>query len=107
MDTKEEKDNEAFLVNSFSILFGSHQFAFDFKQRTPKVEDFEGGGHQKKMVVWHKPIIMNPALAKKLVEILGKNIKEYEKKFGEIEIKENDDKKNKDKKEKEEISYIG
>ncbi len=103
-----EKEDEAFFSDSFSVLFNPHKFVFDFKQSTPKVSKTKQGRNVES-VVWHKPIVMDPVLAKKILKVLQKNVEKYEDKFGEIEVKE------REKKDKEEIeaddadepTYIG
>jgi len=82
-----EKEDEAFFSDSFSVLFNPHKFVFDFKQSTPKVKSTEEG-REVESVVWHKPVVMDPVLAKKILTVLKKNLEKYEEKFGEIEIGE-------------------
>jgi len=111
-----EKNDEGFFSDSFSVLFNPHKFVFDFKQSTPRVR---GSGENKsaESVVWHKPIVMDPVLAKKMVAVLEKNLEKYEDKFGEIEFKKQGDEEDLDAEEveasdaeeaeTEEPSYIG
>ncbi len=86
-EKKKDKDEEGFFSDSFSVLFNPHKFVFDFKQSIPKVQS-SGEGNKVESVVWHKPIVMDPVLAKKILKVLEKNLGKYEDKFGEIDIKE-------------------
>lgn len=90
INQKEEKEEEGFFSDSFSVLFNPHKFVFDFKQSTPKVSN-SNEGRNVESVVWHKPILMDPVLAKKILKVLEKNVDKYEDKFGEIEIKEKEE----------------
>lgn len=118
-DNKEQKKNkksiksrtrEAFLADAFSILFNRNHMMLDLKQNVPSVS-VDGGKHKKKTVTFHRPIVMNPVLAKKFNHILSKNIKKYEEKYGEIKVKDGsdddteDDEDNQD--EKPDLNYIG
>lgn len=103
--SKEDKDEEAFYSDSFSTFFNPGQFVIDFKQSIPKIEESDEKQEQK-TVVSHRPILMNPALAKKLYKILEKNIEKYEEKFSEIEIGKNRDAETQEES-GEEVSYIG
>lgn len=103
--SEKEKDEEAFFSDSFSLFFNPRQFVLDFKQSVPKIEDSEEE-HEHKTVQWHKPVLLNPVLAKKLLKVLEKNIKKYEEKFEEIEIREMETEP-KETSDEEEPSYIG
>ncbi|MFP4115772.1 MAG: DUF3467 domain-containing protein [Candidatus Aenigmatarchaeota archaeon] len=104
---KKEKEDKGFFSDSFSILFNPHKFVFDFKQSTPKVVK-SGNDKGTESVIWHKPVLMDPVLAKKLVHVLEKNVEKYEDKYGEIEIKEKSEEEvEAEEPDTEEPSYIG
>jgi len=106
-EKKKEKESEGFFSDSFSVLFNPHKFVFDFKQSTPKVSTSQDG-RKVESVVWHRPIVMDPVLAKKILRILEKNVEKYEDKFGEIEIIEKEkNEKEVEADDAEEPTYIG
>lgn len=102
--SEEKEDKEAFYSDSFSTFFKPKQFVIDFKQSLPRIEKSDEKREQK-TVVSHRPVLMNPTLAKKLSKVLQKNIEKYEEKFSEIEIGEIEE--GSQDKSKEELSYIG
>lgn len=98
---------EAFFADAFSVLFNRGHFMLDMKQNVPNIS-VKGGKHRKKTVTFHRPVVIDPVLAKKLQHILSKNIKKYEDKYGEIKLKEREKKDNKEEeKEKPDLNYIG
>lgn len=106
MSDENEKDEEAFFSDSFSVLFNPHQFVLDFKQSVPQVEA-SGEKSEQKTVTWHRPIMVNPILAKKLSKVLGKNVEKFEEKFGEIKIGKEEEEEKERKGDSKEPSYIG
>lgn len=111
MSENKEKGDKAFFTDSFSVLFKPEQFVLDFKQSVPKIS--ASREHEHENVVWHKPVMMNPGLAKRLSQLLQKNLEKYEEKFGEIEIgdleeaTESDDRESSGESSEDEPSYIG
>lgn len=99
---EDEKEEEAFFSDSISVLFNPEQFVIDFKQSIPQVSPSKDEPKQK-TVTWHKPVMVNPLLAKKLSEILKKNVEKFEEKFGEIKVRSEEDTGS----DLEEPSYIG
>ncbi len=104
--SKKENDEEGFFSDSFSVLFNPHKFVFDFKQSTPKVST-KKDGRKVESVVWHRPIIVDPILAKKMLTVLQKNVEKYEDRFGEIEINGKEQKDDVEADEADEPTYIG
>ena len=78
------------MVSSFTdnatISHNPKNFIFDFTQITPRF-DRVGAEMQQSLVVKHKTIVMDPVMAKSILEILKDNLEKYEKNFGEIKIK--------------------
>ncbi len=103
---KKEKEDEAFFSDSFSVLFNPHKFVFDFKQSTPKVGTSKEG-RKVESVVWHRPVVVDPILAKKMLTVLEKNVEKYENKFGEIEIEKMKKEEEVEAEDAEEPTYIG
>lgn len=104
-DEKPDVTDEAFYSDSFSVLFNPNVFFLDLKQQTPRVVQ-DDDDHKQKIKVHHRPVMMNPLLAKKLSHVLNQNIKKYEEKFGEIKpFKEKDE--DEEVEEKEDLTYIG
>ncbi|MFP4045556.1 MAG: DUF3467 domain-containing protein [Candidatus Aenigmatarchaeota archaeon] len=97
---------EAFYTDSFSVLFNPNTFFLDLKQQTPRVVQ-DADDHKQKIKVHHKPVMMNPLLAKKLSHVLNQNLKKYEEKFGEIKPIGKDEKKDEESDEKKDLTYIG
>lgn len=65
------------------IVFNPLKVTFDFRSITPRV-DVRNQEYQT-LVLRHNVVIMDPYTAKKFLEILEKNLKNYEKQFGKIE----------------------
>ncbi|MFB6217136.1 MAG: DUF3467 domain-containing protein [Candidatus Aenigmatarchaeota archaeon] len=95
---------EAFFADSFSILFTGGKFLLDLKHTVPIVEH-EDGEHKQLEKTNHNPIVMDPVLAKKLFEFMGKNIEKYEDRFGEITVEEEEEETEETEK-KDHVSYI-
>ena len=80
-------DGEAFYTNEMSITFGPAQFAFDFKNISPRV-DMRSQDGSKTFVLKHNVIIIEPFQIKQFAKVLNDAIARYEKEFGSIEIPE-------------------
>ncbi|MFO8016545.1 MAG: DUF3467 domain-containing protein [Candidatus Woesearchaeota archaeon] len=88
--TKEDKknvnmniqDGDSFFAHELSINFNPMQFIFDFKNITPRVDPRS----QENMVLSlkHNVIMMDPWQTKRMISLLDKVIKDYEKEFGKI-----------------------
>ena len=78
---------EVFFTDAVTIIHGPNKFIFDFKQGSPRV-DYVGGEEHQTVVVKHNTIMMDVAFAKKFLETLKENIKNYEKRFGKVKINE-------------------
>lgn len=96
---------DVFYTDGLTISFNPNKFIFDFKQGVPRTDPTPGGGDQRTIVIKHNVLMMDIPLAKALSEHLSKNIKNYEKQFGKIELPK--PKKQTTKKSTIEKNYIG
>jgi hypothetical protein len=74
-----------FFTDNVTISHNPYKFILDFTQITPRFDRLPSG-MQQTMAIKHKTLIMDPIMAKSLLNILDENIKKYEKKFGEIKL---------------------
>jgi len=75
----------AFFVDNITISHSQQKFVFDFVQTSPRFDQI-GESNQQTLVVKHKAMVMDPALAKIFLKVLKENLERYEKKFGKITI---------------------
>jgi len=75
------RDGDQVYANEITINTNPTEFVLDFKTITP-VLDFAS---RNALQVKHTTVILAPHHARKLAEILGKVIDDYESKFGKIE----------------------
>lgn len=78
-------DGETFFANEISITFGPAQFAFDFKNISPRV-DMRSQDGSKTFVLKHNVVLIEPFQIKQLAKVLGDAITRYELEFGNIEL---------------------
>ena len=78
-------DGDAFYANEMSITFGPAQFAFDFKNISPRV-DMRNQDGSKTFVLKHNVIIIEPFQIKQFSKVLNDAIARYETEFGQIEL---------------------
>lgn len=77
------QDGDSFFAHELSINFNPLQFILDFKNVTPRVDP-----RSRESIVLnlkHNVIMMDPFHAKRMLGLLDKVIKDYEKEFGKIE----------------------
>ncbi len=106
-------DGNEFFAHEMSINFNPTQFIFDFKCITPRVDP--RSKDVPYLSIKHNVVMVDAFHAKRIHELLGKVINDYEKKFGKIELPkalkkaQKDSNKSKDKKSTKEItpSYLG
>lgn len=86
---KLEIDNggPAFFSDIVTISHNPKKFVLDFQQLTPRFSKIGAGEPDHKLFLSHNTLILDPEVAKDLSRILADNIKNYEKKFGKIELK--------------------
>jgi len=80
-----DHNESGFFTDSVTISHNPSKFIFDFVQVTPRFDRMREE-MQQSLVVKHKTILMDPLMAKNILDILGENLKKYEKNFGEIKI---------------------
>jgi len=78
-------DGETFFTNEISITFGPAQFAFDFKNISPRV-DMRNQDESKTFVMKHNVILVEPFQIKQFAKVLNDAIVRYEIEYGVIEM---------------------
>lgn len=77
-------DGVSFYANEMSITFGPAQFAFDFKNISPRV-DMRNQDDTKTFVLQHNVVLIEPYQVKQFAQVLNDAILRYERDFGTIE----------------------
>lgn len=85
--TVKAEHNDAFNADSATIIHGKGSVVVDFKQTTPRVDQVDGSTEQT-VITEHNAIVLQPQMAKVLLNLLEENIANYEEKFGEIPMPE-------------------
>lgn len=80
---------EPFNADSATIIHGEGSVVIDFKHTTPRVDQVDDEV-QHTVITQHEPIVLDPQMAKVLLNLLQENLSNYEDKFGEIEIPDQD-----------------
>ncbi len=78
-------DGDSFFANEMSITFGPAQFAFDFKNISPRV-DMRNQDGSKTFVMKHNVILIEPFQIKQFAKVLNDAISRYELEYGNIEL---------------------
>ena len=73
-------DEKEVIADEVTIMHNPSRFFLDFKTLSPR-NDFGG---PNRLILRHNIVIIDPFLAKELHRVLDENIKNYEKKFGQI-----------------------
>ncbi len=97
----------AFFSDTVTISHNPKKFIIDFQQLTPRFSRIGLGEPNQKMFLCHKAIVLDPEVAKDLSRILADNIKNYEKRFGDIKVKKLEKPKIKKPEKVEYTGYIG
>ena len=86
---KLEIDNggPAFFSDTVMVSHNPKKFILDFQQLTPRFSKIGIGDLDQKMFLSHNAIVLDPEVVKDFSRIINDNIKNYEKKFGKIEVK--------------------
>jgi len=79
-----DNSNPGFFSDGVSILNRQDKFFLDFRQNTPRI-DLLGEKQQQTNVVKHSTIVIDPIMAKALLNILQDSIKNYEKQHGKLQ----------------------
>ena len=78
-------DGDAFFTNEISITFGPAQFAFDFKNISPRV-DMRNQDGSKTFAMKHNVVLIEPFQIKQFSKVLNDAISRYELQFGDINM---------------------
>ena len=78
-------DGDSFFTNEMSITFGPAQFAFDFKNISPRV-DMRNQDGSKTFVMKHNVVLIEPFQIKQFAKVLNDAIARYELEYGNIEL---------------------
>ena len=85
VNIKVEHGDPAFFSDNVTVSHNPSKFIVDFSQTIPSFDNV-GGNMQQSFVIKHKAIMLDPQFAKIFMDLLQKNIKKYEKKFGKITL---------------------
>ena len=78
-------DGDVFFTNEISITFGPAQFAFDFKNISPRV-DMRNQDGSKTFIMKHNVVLIEPFQIKQFAKVLNDAITRYELEYGNIEL---------------------
>jgi len=78
----------AFFSDNVTISHNQTKFIIDFSQTIPGFDNI-GGNMQQSFTIKHNSVMIDPQFAKVFSDILTKNIKKFEKKFGKIKVPKN------------------
>jgi hypothetical protein len=84
-----------FFSDNVTVSHNQSKFIMDFSQTVPSFDNV-AGNMQQSIIIKHKSVMIDPQFAKIFSDLLGKNIKKYEKKFGKIKVPKNTEEKTKD-----------
>lgn len=76
------ENGQSFFADEAGVIHNPLRIIFDFRNITPRV-DVRNQEYQT-LVLKHNVVVMDPFTAKNFLEILDKNVKNYEKQFGKI-----------------------
>jgi len=76
-------NGRSFFADEVGVIHNPLKIIFDFRSITPRV-DIRNNEYQT-LVLEHNVITMDPFVAKKMLDLLKNNIKNFEKEFGKIE----------------------
>lgn len=85
----ESKTGASFKPDSMAVIFREGQLVMDFKKTSPRL-DQSGNDKIQTIVSEHNPVVLNPERAKAFSRMLEQNIKNYEEKYGKIELDQED-----------------
>jgi hypothetical protein len=85
VDVKIDHGEQAFFTDNVTVLHSPNKFIIDFSQTVPRIDNIDGKMRQT-FTIKHNTVILDPPFAKILLDIMKKNIKIFEKKFGNIKI---------------------
>jgi hypothetical protein len=74
-----------FFSDNVTVSHNQSKFIIDFSQTVPSFDNV-AGSMQQSIIIKHKSVMIDPQFAKIFSDLLDKNIKKYEKKFGKIKV---------------------
>lgn len=83
--TFKAEHNEPFNADSATIIHGEGSVVIDFKQSTPRVDQVDNNTEHT-VITEHNAIVLQPTMAKVLLNLLEENLDNYEDQFGEIDL---------------------
>lgn len=83
--TFKAEHNKPFNADAVTIMHNEGSLVLDFKNTTPRFDQVNGDA-QHTVITEHNAVTLNPQMAKILLNLLQENIEDYEEKFGEIEL---------------------
>ncbi|MFH0876508.1 MAG: DUF3467 domain-containing protein [archaeon] len=108
-------NGDSFYADELAVIYNPLRFILDFKNVTPRA-DIRAKDFQP-LVLKHNVVVLDVYTAKSLLEMLDKNVKSYEERFGKItkpavlekleKEKKKRDKKNKASEKTENPNYFG
>jgi len=85
INVKVDHGDHAFFSDNVTISHNQSKFIVDFSQTIPSFDNV-GGDMRQSFIIKHKAVMLDPNFAKIFLDLLQKNIKKYEKKFGKIKL---------------------
>ena len=80
-----DHSNHGFFSDGMSLLNRQDKFFIDFRQNTPRLDTI-GEKQQQTNVVKHSTVILDPVMAKALMNLLQDSMKNFEKNHGKIKM---------------------
>jgi|SRR3989338_4118816 len=80
-----DHSNHGFFSDGMSIFSRIDKFFIDFRQNTPRI-DVLGDKQQQINALKHNTVILDPLMAKALLNLLQESLNQYEKQFGKIKV---------------------
>jgi len=80
-----DHSNFGFFSDGMSLLNRQDKFFIDFRQNTPRLDTI-GEKQQQTNVVKHNTIILDPVMAKALMNLLQDSLKNFEKQHGKLKM---------------------
>ena len=85
VNVKIDHGEQAFFTDNVTVLHSPNKFIIDFSQTVPRIDNIDGKMRQT-FTIKHNTVILDPPFAKSLLDVLKKNVKAFEKKFGDIKL---------------------
>jgi len=85
VNVRVDHGEHAFFTDNVTVFHSPSKFIIDFSQTIPKIDNISGK-MQQTFIIKHNTVILDPQFAKHFLDILKKNVKNYEKKFGDIKL---------------------